>query len=232
MIRGVTTAFAFGAGMLAAFNPCAFAMLPSFLAYFLGVENEEFARLSPVRRGLVGVGVGLLISLGFLLIFSLAGVIFAALGSGFVRVIPWLALVVGVLLTVFGLLLLLGREPHISFTNPVAGIRGRGPRALFLYGVAYGVASLSCTLPIFLGVVGSALAAGSLLGGLLPFFGYSAGMALVLVTLTVSVALVKGALIRRLRVVLPYVNKLAGILLLGAGAYIVYFQVNFSIFLW
>ena len=231
MTGNMTVAFAFSAGVLAAFNPCAFAMLPSFLTYFLGVEDEGFAEFSLARRALTGLMVGLLISVGFILIFTFAGLIFASLGSGFVQIVPWLALVVGVLLALFGVLLLLEREPHLSFAIPMAEIQGRGPKALFLYGVGYGLASLSCTLPIFLGVVGSALAAGSLLGGLLPFFGYSAGMAAVLVTLTISVALIKGALIRRVRAILPYVNKLAGLLLLGTGAYIIYFQVNFSIFL-
>jgi len=52
----------------------------------------------------------------------------------------------------------------------------------------------------------------------------------VVVGLTLSTALLKGALVQRMRGVLPYVNRLSGLLLIGAGVYIVYFQVNFSIF--
>lgn len=52
----------------------------------------------------------------------------------------------------------------------------------------------------------------------------------VAVGLTLATALLKGALVQRVRGVLPYVNRLSGLLLIGAGAYIVYFQVNFSIF--
>jgi cytochrome c biogenesis protein CcdA len=52
MTGNTTVAFAFSAGVLAAFNPCAFAMWPSFLTSFLGVEDEGFAEFSLVRRAL------------------------------------------------------------------------------------------------------------------------------------------------------------------------------------
>jgi len=34
-------AFAFGAGMVATVNPCGFAMLPAYLSFFLGIEDER-----------------------------------------------------------------------------------------------------------------------------------------------------------------------------------------------
>jgi len=224
-------AFALSAGVLAAFNPCAFAMLPSFLAYFLGAKGEEFARLSWIRRVGIGVRVGLLIVAGFVLMFLLAGLIFTAVGSQLVSIVPWLATLIGMALIGFGLLTFLGRAPHFSITNLIDTVHGNGVRALFLYGVSFGIASLSCTLPIFLMVVGGALSAGGLVQGLVPFIGYSGGMALVVVGLTLATALLKGALVQQMRRVLPYVNRLSGLLLLAAGAYIVYFQVRFSVFL-
>lgn len=230
-MTSVTFVFALGAGVLAAFNPCAFAMLPSFLAYFLGANDAGFAGQPWPRRAWVGVQVGLLVVAGFVLIFLAAGLLFASVGTQLVQIVPWLALAIGGALVIFGILTLLGRGPHIAIANPLAERQTeRRASSIFLYGVSYGIASLSCTLPIFLMIVGGALTAGNLVGGLLPFAGYSGGMALVVVGLTLSTALLKGALVQWMHGVLPYVNRLSGLLLIGAGAYIVYFQINFSIF--
>jgi cytochrome c biogenesis protein CcdA len=125
---------------------------------------------------------------------------------------------------------LLGRAPHFSIANPIDMVRETGVRALFLYGVGFGIASLSCTLPIFLMVVGGALSAGNLVQGLVPFIGYSGGMALVVVGLTLATALLKGALVQQMRWVSPYVGRLSGLLLVAAGVYIVYFQTRFGLF--
>lgn len=230
-MTAISFTFALSAGALAAFNPCAFAMLPSFLAYFLGADDERFEHLSWMQRMALGARVGFVIVVGFALMFLLAGLFFATVGSQLVKVVPWLALVIGVALIGFGLLTLLTRGPHISITNPIDTVEGKGMRALFLYGISYGIASLSCTLPIFLMVIGGSLTAGSVLQGVLPFLGYSGGMALVVIGLTLATALLKGALVWQMRRVLPYVNRLSGLLLIAAGAYIVYFQITFSIFL-
>ena len=32
---------AFSAGMVATLNPCGFAMLPAYLSYFMGLQDEE-----------------------------------------------------------------------------------------------------------------------------------------------------------------------------------------------
>jgi len=221
--------FALGAGVLAAFNPCAFAMLPSFLAYFLGAKDEHFMRLSWLQRIGAGVRVGVGIVAGFVLIFLLAGLVFATLGRPLVSVVPWLASFIGLVLIGFGLLTLFDRTLHIAIANPIQPIEGKGGRAVFLYGISYGIASVSCTLPIFLVIVGGALTAGSLAEGLLAFLGYSSGMALVVIGLTLATALLKGALVQRMHGVLPYVNRLSGLLLIGAGSYIVYYQFIVSI---
>ena len=104
-----------------------------------------------------------------------------------------------------------------------ASVRQPGLRGYFAYGLAYGLASLSCTLPIFLAVVGSALAVKGLLAGMVQFVLYAAGMGLVISGLTLAVALFKHAALRSARRVLPIVQPLSAVLLLIAGAYIVYY---------
>jgi digeranylgeranylglycerophospholipid reductase len=67
-------------------------------------------------------------------------------------------------------------------------------RGFFLFGLAYGAASLGCTLPAFLAVVGSSIAAGGVVAGAVRFVGYGLGMASVLVALTVALAFFKEGL--------------------------------------
>ncbi|MDP6495888.1 MAG: cytochrome c biogenesis protein CcdA, partial [Dehalococcoidia bacterium] len=42
--------YSFGAGMLTAVNPCGVAMLPAYVALYLGAEKEDFRSQSPFRR--------------------------------------------------------------------------------------------------------------------------------------------------------------------------------------
>ena len=53
----VPVAFAFGAGMVAAFNPCGAAMLPAYVGYQLSIGAETSNPLSAVMRGFYLGGV-------------------------------------------------------------------------------------------------------------------------------------------------------------------------------
>jgi len=73
-------------------------------------------------------------------------------------------------------------------------------RGFFLFGIAFGAASLSCTLPIFLTVVGSAFTADGTGAGLAQFLSYALGMGSVVLALTVTAALAReGLLVGRIR---------------------------------
>lgn len=97
----------------------------------------------------------------------------------------------------------------------------------FLFGVAFGATSLSCTLPIFLMVVGSSITAGDFTGGLFQFISYILGMGSVMLVLTLGIAVVKeGVVVGALRKILPYVQKISAVLLLVAGGYIVYYWLS------
>ena len=99
-----------------------------------------------------------------------------------------------------------------------------GLRGFFLYGLAYAICSLSCTLPIFLVVVGTAATAGSLSVGLAQFISYAAGMGLVIFALTASMALLKeGVVVAGLRKFFPYMHYASATLVLLAGGYLIYY---------
>ncbi|MER3458366.1 MAG: cytochrome C biogenesis protein [Chloroflexota bacterium] len=216
-------AFAFSAGMLATVNPCGFALLPAFIAYTLGTNETGFDGRPLLRRAGEGLILGLLVTLGFLAVF-VGGLVVSAGGRWLVRAFPWLAVAVGLILVGLGLWLLSGRSLYLNIAAPQPDLRRRGVRSLFLFGVAYAVASLSCTLPVFLVVVGGALAAGGLLPGLTQFISYGVGMGTVLIAISIGAAAFKGAVAARLRLVMPYVTRLSALLLILAGGYLIYRQ--------
>jgi cytochrome c biogenesis protein CcdA len=219
--------FAFGAGMAAAANPCGFGMLPAYLSLYLGSREDEFAKRSPIARMLRALLVGATVSSGFTLLFGLAGIIISAGGSALLGAAPWMGIFVGAALILLGLWVLAGRSVYFSafgrFASRVGDPTNVSARGFFLFGLAYGAASLSCTLPVFLVVMGSGIAAGGFLAGAEQFFGYSLGMASVFVVLTLALAFCKQGMVARLRKVVPYVQLASAVLLVLAGAYIVFY---------
>lgn len=225
LVAVLPLSYAFGAGMIAAINPCGFAMLPAYLSIYLGIESEPAINVSPLRRITRAVYVGGTVSLGFVLLFGLAGIIISAGGYYLIRAMPWMGALVGVLLVILGLLLLAGRtfSPAV-FDRMAASVSKPGQRSIrgfFLFGLAYGLASLGCTLPVFMVAVGSALTSGSVADGLGKFLSYSLGMASVIITLTVALSFFKAGMVGALRRTMPYVQSAAAVLLVVAGGYIV-----------
>lgn len=219
--------YAFGAGMVSTVNPCGFAMLPAYLGLYLGKDDEGFVQSSVVRRLAQALVVGAAVSAGFVALFGVAGLVIAAGGRFVVRAFPWIGLGIGVLLAALGLWLITGRPVYIGLTERLAARMRtpgqRGIRGFFAFGLGYGTASLSCTLPIFLTVVGSALAVQGFLSAAVQFVSYALGMGLVILLLTVGLALFKGAAVGLVRKTLPYFQTLSAGLLLLAGVYIVYY---------
>lgn len=144
-------ALAFTAGLVATVNPCGFAMLPAYLAYFMGTEDQGRTHgPRTVGRGLV---VGGVVSAGFLTVFGVAGVLITLGVQAVVGALPWAAMVVGVAVALLGVAMLAGLEPASSLPKLASGGPSRGLGGVYVFGLSYAVASLSCTLPIFLVVV-------------------------------------------------------------------------------
>jgi cytochrome c-type biogenesis protein len=222
--------FAFGVGLVAAVNPCGFAMLPAYLSLYLGAHEEDFGKRSSMARLLQALLVGATVSSGFVVLFGLAGLIISAGGTLLLDVMPALGIVIGGVLVLTGFWMLAGQTLHAGafgrFAGWVGDPRNVSPPGFFLFGLAYGAASLSCTLPAFLAVVGSSLASDGVLPGAARFLSFGLGMAAVLVTLTVALAFFKQGLVRWLRRAVPYVRLASAFLLVLAGAYVIFYWLS------
>ncbi len=219
--------FAFGAGMVAAVNPCGFAMLPAYLGLYVGTDDVSSGASVAERLGQASL-VGVVMTAGFILLFGVVGIAIAAGAQPLVKFFPWIGLGIGVLLALAGAWMIgSGSSLYSGFAERLSARMGdagqRNLKGYFAFGLGYGTASLSCTLPIFLTVVGSTLTAGDFLDSAFQFVLYGLGMGMVIMVLTLSIAIFRNAMINKVRKVLPYVQPISAGLLLVAGGYIVYY---------
>ena len=219
----IPIAYAFSAGMVATINPCGFAMLPAYIAYNLGLGDENRSTISRTANGTL---MGLVATLGFVTLFGGVGLVITAGGRVLIRFFPYWGLGVGVGLVLLGIFLLLTRR-HLGLLAATSRIQGpktiQGIKTFFLFGIAYGMASLSCTLPIFLVVVGSAMAAEGFVTGVIQFISYGLGMGAIFIAVTLGVVFFKSTVSQATRFMLPYVERIGALALVAAGSYLVYY---------
>jgi cytochrome c-type biogenesis protein len=213
--------FAFGAGLLATVNPCGFAVLPSFLSLYLGSRDQAAGAGGIAARLGQGFVVGVVLSAAFGAVFLIAGLIVSAGLRSFLDAVPWLATLIGVALLAIGLAMLAGRHVGLAGASRVGVRQPAGQELRGVAGASYALASLSCTLAVFLIVIGQALATANPFGLFAVFAAYAAGSASVLIALSMSAALAKGALERALRRTLPIIGRIAGGLLALSGVYLI-----------
>ena len=226
---GLKLGFAYAVGAASAVNPCGFAMLPAYLGLYVSGGNPDRDRHQPVMLVARAIMVGLSVSIGFVVLFGLVGLVLG-LGSQAIVVtaLPYVGLAVGVLLIGAGAFMAAGGKIYTSLAQRAAARIG-DPGQLnvpgyALFGVSYGLASLSCTLPLFLAVlgVGAGLSSGWL-DTISQFVLYALGMGTVILLLTLGMAVARTVLLRWMRAVLPYVGVVGAWLMVVAGVYIVFY---------
>ena len=214
-------ATSFSAGLLAAVNPCGFVLLPTYLLYFLGIENlRPGAQRSSVRRALA---VSLAVSAGFMTVFVIIGTIVKLSSNWLVAKSSWLSLAFGILLIVFGIAMLFGYR--LPFTTPKLDIgqRDRTVASMYVFGIAYAIASLGCTIGPFLGTVLGGFSTDGVATGIAAIALYGAGMALLVTGLTVTLASANTALLRVLRSGMAWFEYVSGVFVLLTGVYLTWY---------
>jgi len=215
-------AFALAAGLVAAVNPCGFAMLPSYLALVVAGENGQDSKSAAMIRALTATAA---MTAGFLLVFGTFGLVIAPLTSSIEQYLPAVTVVIGVALIGLGGWLLSGREITLLLPQPGRGAPTRRLGSMFGYGLAYALASLSCTIGPFLAVTSATFRSDSVLAGVLAYLAYGLGMAIVVGVLAVATALASTSVARGFRRLMPYVNKISGVLLIATGLYVGYYGI-------
>ena len=209
------------AGGLSTLNPCGFSLLPAMMSLYIGSDTGRHG--SAASRMGASLRAGARVTAGFLSVFIVVGApVIYGLGS-IVRAVPWAGAVTGVAITIVGLIILSGRHVGLSlYAGPLAR-SGTGEPSMYVFGVAYAVASLGCTLPVFLSVVGASLAVRGPGAATAVLAAYGAGMSAVMMTLALVAGSMRDRLVKTMRRALPRMERISGALLLVAGVYLSYY---------
>lgn len=208
-------------GLVASINPCGFVLLPTYLMYFLGVSAADpHARKAPISRALL---VGAMVSSGFIVVFFAIGAVTQFWTTALFDNAKYATAVIGVLFVVLGIAMLFGFKLPFATPTIETGERDRTISSMFLYGVAYAVASLGCTLPLFIATLFQTGARAGYWAGVANVVAYAAGMALVVISLTLALATANLGFVRWLRAKMQYVEMVSGAFVLLSGLYLLWY---------
>ena len=161
---------AFAAGLVAALNPCGFAMLPAYLALVVRDSRTEERSGAATRGGSRALAATAAMTLGFLAVFGTFGLLTVSLASTVQRYMPYVTVLIGIVLVALGIWLLAGVSLRCLLPNRLARSASWAPTrrlgSMFGYGVGYAIASLSCTVGPFLAVTGAGVGGTSAAAGL------------------------------------------------------------------
>lgn len=218
MITG-PIALAFTAGMVAAFNPCGFSLLPAYIGAFVSGDRPHDRLDQRVRRA---IWVAAAVSVGFVIVFASIGLIIDQIAGGVRRQLPWVTIIIGGGLVLTGVAMTAGWKPTLAIRGPSLSAQTNSPRVMVGYGVTYAVASLSCTIGPFLAVTGTALSR-STVDGLAAYVAYALGMGSIILVISVASAAAHTTVASRMRRVSRFAPRLGGLLMMAAGAYAIWY---------
>ncbi|WP_247004916.1 cytochrome c biogenesis CcdA family protein [Halosolutus gelatinilyticus] len=200
-------AFALTAGVVTFFSPCAYPLLPGYVGYYVSQTDGQDASLGgAVSRGLIA-GVGVLLT--FLALFGAAFWVGHATLSNITLFEP----IAGMLLLVFGMLVVFDRAPSLSFALPKrrSSVLGFG-----VFGAGYALAGAGCVAPLFVGVIARALSMHPSTG-ILVLGTYVGSVVLLMVSLTVAAGMGITASAGKLVAYSDTLERIAGGIMVVAG---------------
>jgi len=208
-------------GLVAAVNPCGFILLPTYLMYFLGVQGGmPGTQRATLRRALL---VSAAVSAGFLSVFFVAGIISYNFTSWINENAKYATVVIGSALLILGVAMLFGYKLPFMTPKIDAGEKDTTIRSMFVYGIAYAVASIGCTIGLFIATVFSTTSREGVVQGVGNVVAYGAGMALLVSALTVSLSFANTSLLKFLRRGMQYVDKVAAAFVVLSGLYLIWY---------
>lgn len=219
---------ALAAGAATFFSPCSVALIPAYAGFFLGLDEDR--PRPPAKAARLGVRFGAAAAAGILALFALGGallyVVRSLVGLATPRLgsaISILGLLAGVAVLGLGVAYLLDRGPRA--TSPVRAPRQRTLTAMAAFGVVFALASVGCSLPVLFGVLVQALAQGPL-GTLVTVLAYGVGLAGLMAVAGLLLSLAHDETRRRFEAIRGYARPVSGLVLVAAGAYMIWYYVT------
>ncbi len=201
-------------GVTTALNPCILAMVPLLMGVVAGhTETMTFKR---------SLAFSLFFVVGLAVTFTALGLISALMGRMFGNVGSFWRYFVAAVCLLMGLHLL----GLLKLNLPVpAGlkVKKRGSVGAFLLGLLFGVVSTPCAVPILAVLLAFVAEKGNVLYGGFLLFVYALGHSVLVLVAGTSVGAAKALLESKgLRTAHTVLQKAAGILIIGIGAYFLF----------
>ena len=213
----------FGSGLLAAVNPCGFVLLPTYLMYFLGVSGRPGTQSATVRRALL---VSAALSAGFMTVFVIVGGISRLFTNWLNQNAKYVGLLIGLALVILGIAMLFGYRLPFSTPKLETGKRDQTIASMYVFGLAYAIASIGCTIGPFSATVLGTIDTDGFVQGIFAIVLYGVAMSLLITTLTVTLALAQGGLLKSLRTGMTYVETASAIVMILSGLYLSWYWFN------
>ncbi len=206
-------------GAAAFFSPCAFTVLPAYVAHTLAADP-----VPATRRLTRALALGLTAAAGVITVNVLLGLAIAALGSAapFAKdprqdtaLIIDIRIVAGLLITLMGALTILDRPLPLGWLQrsiPKPSLH----QSTFLYGMLYNGAAIGCTGPILLGLILYALSTGRFASAFAAFLVFALTMGALMILLTVATAVFQDTA-KTFAPLAPVVKQGAGWVMVVAG---------------
>jgi cytochrome c-type biogenesis protein len=208
-------------GLVAAVNPCGFILLPTYLMYFLGLSTSTAGtQRATIRRALL---VSAAVSAGFMTVFLVAGLIAHFFTSWVTENSKYATGFIGVALIVLGIAMLFGYKPSFLTPNLNVGEKDKTIWSMFIYGIAYAVASIGCTIGLFIATLFSTTKTDGVVSGVGNMVVYGLGMALLVSALTVALAVANTGLLKFLRKSLAFVDRISAAFVVLSGLYLLWY---------
>ena len=213
----------FGSGLLAAVNPCGFVLLPTSLMYFLGISGRPGTQRATVRRALL---VSAALSAGFMTIFIIVGGVSRLFTDWLNQNAKYVSLLIGVALVILGIAMLFGYRLPFSTPKLETGKRDQTVASMYVFGLAYAIASIGCTIGPFSATVLGTIDTDGFFQGIIAIILYGLAMSLLITTLTVTLALAQGGLLKSLRIGMTYVEIASAVIMILSGLYLTWYWFN------
>jgi len=214
-VSGLALVTSFAAGVVSFLSPCVLPLVPAYVSYVAGQSINADSRASDAGKCLAALRLGAFFVLGFSTVFVILGASATALGQLLLSHRGEANFVAGVVVIVFGLLMIgvirwpwLQRDLRFHLDLP-----GGRPVAAYVLGVAFAFGWTPCIGPVLGTILTTSAVSATVTGGIVLLSVYSLGLA---VPFLLS-AIFTGTLLARLRAI----GRLGRFLQIGAGGVIV-----------
>ena len=218
----IPLSFSFGAGALTAVNPCGFAMLPIYLSMYL--KRSEGRKINFITKFNNSILIITTIGMGFLVLFLTFGFLIGLGGELLSLLIPTISIFLGIIVLYMGSTQLIGEQSYIPFFQQLASKIGNPNntdlKSFFIFGISYGIASIGCSLPLFIALITNSIKSQDLVLSIFHFLSYALGMIFIIGLVTVFISIFSKVKIPFLNQISRKSSTISGIILCIVGIYL------------